>query len=129
MAQIEKLGGPYTKPEQELRRDKVFELHFETGHSAVHIAKILGINRNTINKDIEYWFTELRNTDKFQYNRNWLDKELARLEFQQTRLQQELEKDPPIKEKLQIERCIIQITMGIANLIAKIEISRKFKNL
>ena len=49
----EKMGGPYTKQEQQIRRDKVFELHFEQGYSALKIAKILDVNRNTINKDIE----------------------------------------------------------------------------
>ena len=59
MALEEKMGGPYTKQEQQIRRDKVFELHFEQGHSALKIAKILDVNRNTINKDIESWYVEL----------------------------------------------------------------------
>jgi len=82
----EKMGGPYTKQEQEIRRDKVFELHFEQGHSALKIAKILDINRNTINKDIESLYLELR-SEKPDYSRNWLDKQFARLEFQRMRLQ------------------------------------------
>ena len=34
----EKKGGPYTKPEQDTRRDKVYEMYFEKGLSAVKIA-------------------------------------------------------------------------------------------
>jgi len=35
---VAKKGGPYTKKEQEARRNEVFRLHFELGHSAVKIA-------------------------------------------------------------------------------------------
>ena len=47
-------GGPYTKKEQEQRRSKVYNLHFEKGHSAVKIAETINVNRNTINDDIKY---------------------------------------------------------------------------
>ena len=80
MAQIQKIGGPYTKQEQEIRKNKVFELHFQQGHSAVQIAKILDINRNTINKDIESWYSEIRK-DQSNSNKDWFDKQLQRLEF------------------------------------------------
>jgi len=125
----EKRGGPYTKQEQEIRRDKVFELHFEQGHSAIQIAKMLDVNRNTINKDVESWYSELRNDGKSDYNRNWLDKQLTRLEFQGTRLQKELDKEITIKERLQIEKSITHIDLSIATLIVKIETSRKYIKL
>ena len=48
----DKNGGPYTKPEQEERRSKVYELYFEKGCSARKIAKELGVHRNTIDSDI-----------------------------------------------------------------------------
>ena len=35
----DKVGGPYTKPEQEERRNQVFELHFQQSYSAVQTAK------------------------------------------------------------------------------------------
>ncbi len=125
----EKRGGPYTKQEQEIRRDKVFELHFEQGYSAIQIAKMLDVNRNTINKDVESWYLELRNDGKSDYNRNWLDKQLTRLEFQGTRLQKELDKEITIKERLQIEKSITNIDLSIATLIVKIETSRKYIKL
>ena len=128
MALDEKMGGPYTKQEQEIRRDKVFELYFEQRHSALQIAKILDINRNTINKDVKFWYEELRN-EKPDYSRNWLDKQLARLEFQQSRLQKELGKEITLKERLQIEKSITHIDLSIASLIVKIETSRKYMNI
>ena len=48
-----KKGGPYTKQEQEKRRDEVFKLHFEYGYSATQISQMLKINRNTINSDVQ----------------------------------------------------------------------------
>jgi len=124
----EKRGGPYTQQEQEIRKEKVFELHFENGHSALQIARMLEVNRNTINKDIDFWYSELRNNSKSNYNKNWLDKQLTRLEFQRTRLQNSLDKEITLKERLQIEKIITHIDLSIAGLIVKIETSRKYMN-
>ena len=49
----EKKGGPYTKPQQEKRREQVYQMYFEKGRSAVSIARELGVNRNTVNEDIK----------------------------------------------------------------------------
>ncbi len=128
MALEEKIGGPYTKQEQEIRKDKVFELHFEQGYSAVQIAKMIDVNRNTINKDVKFWYSEFHNS-KSNSNRNWLDKQLRRLEFQCTRLQEDLEKDVTFKERLQIENSITKIDLSIASFIVKIETSKEHPNL
>jgi len=50
----EKKGGPYSKKEQEERKIQVYHLHFEENKSAVEIAELLNVNRNTINDDIKY---------------------------------------------------------------------------
>ena len=128
MAQIQKIGGPYTKQEQEIRKNKVFELHFQQGHSAVQIAKILDINRNTINKDIESWYSEIRK-DQSNSNKDWFDKQLQRLEFQRTRLQESLVDGLSYKERLQIEKSISHIDLSIASFVVKIEISKRYKSL
>ena len=120
----EKIGGPYTKQEQEIRKEQVFELHFEQGISAVQIAKILGVNRNTITKDIQILYSELRE-DKPEYGKNWLDKQLFRLESQRTRLQQILQKEIALKDTLQIEKSITYIDLSIAGIIVRIETARK----
>jgi hypothetical protein len=41
------------------RRSKVYNLHFEKGHSAVRIAEMNNVNRNTINEDIKYWYAQI----------------------------------------------------------------------
>ncbi len=64
MALESKKGGPYTKPEQEKRRDKVFRLYFEYGYPAVRIAKLLNVNRNTINEDIRHFRSEMYEENK-----------------------------------------------------------------
>jgi transposase len=124
MSKTEKMGGPYTKQEQETRRNQIFELHFEQGYSAVYIAKTLGVNRNTINKDIESLYGELRNNTS-PTNKNWLDKQVIKLEYQRTRLQKELDKEMPIKERLQIEKIISNADLRIAAFFIKLETTRK----
>jgi transposase len=124
----EKIGGPYTKQEQETRKEQVFELHFEQGISAVQIAKILGVNRNTITKDIQILYSKLRE-DKPEYGKNWLDKQLFRLESQRTRLQQILQKEIALKDTLQIEKSITYIDLSIAGIIVKIETARKYMKI
>jgi hypothetical protein len=52
-------GGPYTKKEQEQRRSKVYNLHFEKGQSAVRISETIKVNRNTVNEDIKYWYSQI----------------------------------------------------------------------
>ena len=60
MAQVqEKKGGPYTKNEKMKRQNEVYKLHFEHGYSAVKISDMMRINRNTINSDINYWYSSL----------------------------------------------------------------------
>ena len=124
----EKMGGPYTKQEQETRRNQVFELHFEQGHSAVYIAKSLDVNRNTINKDIVFLYTQLHD-EKPSFHQNWLDKQLFRLDFQRTRLQNGLNPEISFKEKLQLEKSITHIDLCIAGLIVKIVASKKYLRL
>jgi len=61
MVLVEKKGGRYNKKDQEERRRKVHRLYFEYGYSARKISEMMKINRNTINADIKYWYSEIRN--------------------------------------------------------------------
>ena len=115
---------PCSKEEQELRRNKVFELYFNQRHSALEISKILKINRNTINKDVKFCYLELR-SEKPEYSKNWLDLQFIRLENQQIRLHKELQKEITLEESLQIEKSITYIDLSITLLLVKIETSRR----
>ena len=128
MIKEEKMGGPYTKKEQETRRNQIFELHFQQGYSAVSIAKTLGVNRNTVNKDIEFLFSEIRN-DKSPNHKNQLDKQVIKLDYQKTRLQKELDKDISIKERLQIEKMISDADLRIAAFFVKLVTTRRHNSL
>ena len=128
MIKEEKMGGPYTKKEQETRRNQIFELHFQQGYSAVSIAKTLGVNRNTVNKDIEFLFSEIRN-DKSPNHKNQLDKQVIKLDYQKTRLQKELDKDISIKERLQIEKMISDADLRIAAFFVKLVTTRRHNHL
>jgi transposase len=128
MISTKKSGGPYTKKEQDERKDIVFELHFEKGYSAVKIAKMLGVNRNTVNKDIESCYEELSN-DKSHTNKNWLGKQLLRLESQRTRFVDSIVDGLSLKDRLQLEKQITLVDMSIANLVVKLETSKKYRYL
>jgi len=128
MISKDKVGGPYTKKEQEERRNQVFELHFMQSYSAVGIAKMLDVNRNTISKDIQFWCSEIKE-EQSSSNKNWFDKELLRLESQRARLQESLVDGLSNKEKLQIEKCITHIDLSILSFVVKIETSKRYKSL
>ena len=116
-----KNGGPYTKKEQETRRDKVYRLHFEKGYSAVKIAKRISVSRNTINGDIKYLYAQISNEFK---NNNllgfWALRQYDRLENQRGRLLTDLEKQDKLKDKILVERMILDVDSKISDLIQKI---------
>jgi len=64
MPKSEKSGGPYPVHAKKLRRDEVFRLLFDYGYSARKIAEMIKINRNTINSDITYWYSQLQRDDE-----------------------------------------------------------------
>jgi len=115
----EKKGGPYTKYDQNERKNKVYNLHFEKGYSAIKIAERLHVNRNTINEDIKYWYAkvseELPNSSS-----SLLLKQIQRLEAQQARLLEELEKCTEFKDKVILERLLFAINSRIASHASKI---------
>jgi len=114
----EKKGGPHTKQEQKERKDKVYDLHFEKGYSAVKIAEMLQVNRNTVNEDINYWYTKVVE-ELPVHSTSLLLKQIKRLETQQARLLEELEKSTEFKEKINIEKLLFTISSKIASHYSK----------
>ena len=115
----EKKGGPYTKYDQNERKNNVYNLHFEKGYSAIKIAERLKVNRNTINEDIKYWYAEAAE-ELPKRNSSLLLKQIQRLEAQQARLLEELEKYTDFKNKVIIERLLFAINSKIASQVSKI---------
>jgi len=121
MALVEevKKGGPYTKKEQEDRRQEVFKLHFEKGHSAVKISEMLDVNRNTINEDIRYWYSELASELNHDVT-TWAIEQYHNFESQKNRLVEHLEKEESIQYKIALEKLIFQINDKLSQFVSKI---------
>ena len=116
----QKKGGPYTKFEQRNRRDEVYRLHFEYEYSSRKISESLKINRNTILRDIQFWYNQVAN------NFNEIDPTLAiirqitKLENQKTRLREYLDQVDSIHEKLAIEKLLFGIDSKIIHIRIRI---------
>jgi len=115
-----KKGGPYTKQEIIDRKNEVYRLHFEYGYSARKIADLMKVNRNTVNGDIDYWYS------KIVQNSNMFDPayavmiNLQRLDIQRSRLREQLDKTETFQEKLALERLILEIDSKILHTYNKL---------
>ena len=113
-----KNGGPYTKTEQEERRNKVYELYFEKGLPAIKIADELGVNRNTVNSDIQTLLAHSSaRLGEYKVTGTILT-EIQRLEVQRKRLLNWISpKD--FKKTIAAEKVILQIEKEICSIMAK----------
>ncbi len=120
-----KKGGPYSKKERDSRREEVYQLCFEYGYSSRKISKLMKINRNTINGDIQYWY------GKIVKNWNGLDpeflviKNIERLELQRTRLVENLHRIKTQQEKTPIERLAFDVESKILQTQLKMNASNE----
>jgi len=122
MALVEtvKKGGPYTKKEQDERRKEVYRLHFELGYSAVKIADLMKINRNTINADISFLYSQLAEQWNEYDTDSLIIKQVQRLELQRGRLYEELDKQEKSSDKIIIEKLLFQIDNRLTQIYSKI---------
>ena len=122
MALVEqvKKGGRYTKKEQEERKIQVYHLHFEKGHSAVKISDLLDVNRNTINDDIKFWYSQMIDELGNDNLRTWVMKQFTRFEIQRNRLLENLENYESLSEKLAIEKLLFNIDSKSAQFMTTI---------
>ena len=125
MALVEphKKGGRYTIKETEERRIQVHHLHFEENKSAVKISKLLDVSRNTINKDIIYWHSQLAHEFKAQSLTSKMTKQIQRMEMHQDRLSEFLEE--PGDEKFKIAKLISENNNKLIQFYSKMIISGK----
>ena len=102
-------GGPQTEFQRNQRLNQVCKLYFEYGYSAVKIAEMLNVNRNTVNSDIK----DLHST----FQSNWentstvsiLQNHVFSLMAQKSRLREEIDSAKNLSEKLAIEKMILQV--------------------
>jgi predicted DNA-binding protein YlxM (UPF0122 family) len=127
MALVEdvKKGGRYTKKEQEERKLQVYQLHFEENKSAVEIAEILNVNRNTVNDDIKYCFGQFQNGLKAIDIGAKMKKQFHRMEIQRERYFDYLEEAEDIKDKIKLEKLIAEIDNRLAQFYSKALYARR----
>ena len=121
----EKKGGPYTKKEQEERKIQVYHLHFEENKSALEIAELLNVNRNTINDDIRYWHQQLANEFKAQDLTAKMTKQIQRMEIQRDRLLDDLDEAESFDEKIKLEKFVSDVDNRLGQLFSKMISSGK----
>jgi len=108
-----KKGGPYTKQEIMTRKNEVYRLHFEYGYSARKIADLMKVHRNTVNGDVDYWYSKIvENTNMYDPSYAIMVN-LQRLDIQRSRLREQLDKTETFQEKLALERLILEIDSKI----------------
>jgi len=120
-----KKGGPYTKKQQEKRRNEVYCLHFERGYPARKIAEILKVNRNTINSDINFWYSQLATDWEDNDVKKWIVKQLERFELQRSRLYDELENCNILSDRLLVEKIILDVDQKISQIVTKLLLNYK----
>lgn len=118
-------GGPYTKIERDKRMQEVYRLHFEYGYSARKISELMKVNRNTVNGDIDYWYSKIyKNTHIFNTEAAIIVN-LERLEIQRSRLREYLDQTKSFQEKLAVERMMYDIDCKILYTVNRLAESEK----
>ena len=120
----EKDGGPYTKDERTKRQNEVARLHFEYGYSAVKIAEMMKVNRNTINSDIKYLYSNIK--DELRQNiENFVLKQIGRLEAQRARIVNQITEDSKSENRIKQEKLLLDLDSKINDLLMKFNFNEK----
>lgn len=104
-----KKGGPYTKKEQDERRNQVFDLCFNKNYPMVKIANILNVNRNTISEDVKYWQMQIAEEIENVDVSTWISSHILRLETQKIRVLEQAEKTDQPQAKLGFEKMAFEL--------------------
>ena len=114
----EKKGGPYTKHQKEERRKKVNELYFEKHLSALKIADILDVNRNTVNKDIKLAYLQISESFPDDSLLVFLHS-IKKIESQRINIEKDLENEKDLSKKIILEKFLFQINNSITKFYQK----------
>ena len=118
-------GGPYTNEQQAERRKQVYDLHFKQNKSALEIAEIVGVNRNTVNEDIRVVYSQISQEIGGTNLSSLTMGTIHRLELQRARLTEQLDKTGEFEDRMKVDQMILNINVKIAQLAAKIVTSGK----
>lgn len=118
-------GGRYGKKNRQERRNEVYRLHFSLGYSARKIADLMKINRNTINNDVRFLYSQLKkNLDEID-SESLIMKQALRMEEQRIRLLEQLEKTESLDSKLSLEKMILDGDSRLSNIYLKLADAEK----
>ena len=113
-----KEGGPYSKQQQQERRKKVNELYFEKNLSALKIAEMLGVNRNTINEDIKLAY--LQTSESFPDDSILIFlHSIKKMESQRLDIQRQLESESDFSKKIILQKFLFQINNSLTKFYQK----------
>ena len=113
-----KEGGPYSKQQQAERRKKVNELYFEKNLSALKIAEILGVNRNTINEDIKLAYLQASESFPDDSILIFLHS-IKKMESQRLEIQKQLESESDFSNKIILQKLLFQINNSLTKFYQK----------
>ena len=117
-----KNGGPYTKDERTKRQNEVSRLYFEYGYSATKISEMMRVNRNTINGDIKYLYSNIKEELR-QDSEGFILKQIGRLESQRSRIVKKITEknsDNDDNESMRHEKLLLEVDAKINNLLIRI---------
>ncbi len=113
--------APFTHAERKKRRDEVYKLHFEHGIPATRIAKMINVDRNTINNDLKILYNKaIREYNSDKSFDDIIEKQLLRLETQRDRLGIYLCDSKDINSKITIERLITDIDFKVIGVMERL---------
>jgi len=115
-----KKGGRYTKKQQEERRLEVHHLHFDEKKSAVEIAEVLDVNRNTVNEDIKFWYWKLGDKSEGIDLEGKMKQQIQRMEIQRDRILGYLDEVDTPQEKIIIEKSLVSIDKQLSQFLLKV---------
>ena len=114
-------GGPYSKHEKIIRRNKVYKLYFDYDYSGRRIAEMLNVHRNTIQGDIDFWYNQVaKNFNEIDPTISIVE-QIAKLKNQKTRLREYLDKIECVTEKTTTERLIFDVDREIIHVHIKMQ--------
>ena len=113
-----KEGGPYSKQQQAERRKKVNELYFEKNLSALKIAEMLGVNRNTVNEDIKLVYLQASESFPDDSILIFLHS-IKKMESQRFEIQKQLESESDFSNKIILQKLLYQINNSLTKFYQK----------
>jgi len=124
LTELNKKGGPYTKKEQDERRNKVYELYFEKGHSAIKISEELYVNRNTVNSDIKFLLSQVSSRLGEDQITGAVLTQIQRLEIQRQRLLGFLDQKD-FQKTITVEKVLLEVEGKICSIFSRLGASFK----